>query len=362
MILTPFNRIHKSLGAKMVEFGGYEMPVQYKGIIEEHLCVRYHVGVFDVSHMGEFEVAGPGAEAFVQKITINDVKALYDGRVQYSALCYEDGGIVDDLLVYRMSDRYMLVVNAANLKKDYHWIMSRLPPTGVTLTDKSESTALLAIQGPQSRDVVQRLTKTDLAPLEYYHFIKGTVAGVPAIISRTGYTGELGYEIYFDAATSTCEAVWNALFDAGKQFSMQPIGLGARDTLRLEAGLCLYGNDIDQTTNPLEAGLGWITKLNKGDFIGRKAILAAKEAGLKRSLTAFTLPGKTIPRHGYEIRANGNVAGAVTSGTYSPVLQCGIGVGYVKKEHHDRGNTLSVVIRGKEEPATVVKLPFIKKT
>lgn len=358
---TPFYEIHKSLGAKLVEFGGFEMPVQYTGIIEEHLAVRNAVGVFDVSHMGEFEVRGKDALPYLQKVTINDVSKLNDGKAQYSAMCYEDGGIVDDMLVYHLEDRYLLVVNASNIPKDLEWLKSHLAGD-VQLTDVSDKTALLAVQGPKSLATLQKLTEVDLSTVQYYHFTRGKVAGFPMIISRTGYTGEIGFEIYFDADVPTCEKVWRALFDAGKEFGIAPVGLGARDTLRLEMGFCLYGNDIDQNTNPLEAGLGWITKIDKGEFIGKEALVKTKKAGLKRRLVGFTLPDKTLARHGYSVTQNGSTVGQVTSGTFSPSLHRGIAMGYVAKEFVSPGTTVHVQIRGKDVPATVVKTPFLQKS
>jgi aminomethyltransferase len=357
---TPFYSFHTALGAKMVEFAGFEMPVQYSGIIEEHLAVRRSVGVFDVTHMGEFYVRGKGALEFLQKVTINDVSRLKPGRVQYSAMCYEDGGIIDDLLVYRMENQYMLVVNASNLQKDFDWLQAQKFGE-VEMENVSDATALLAVQGPKSLAALQKLTKEDLSKVEYYSFIQGTLAGIPMIISRTGYTGELGFELYFDANPENAAAVWHAVFEAGKEFGIVPIGLGARDTLRLEMGFCLYGNDIDKTTHPLEAGLGWITKLGKNDFNGKKTMLKAKEEGLKRKLVGFTLPDRTLARHGYELTQNGALVGHVTSGTFSPSLQKGIGMGYVAAELAEVGTVVSVRVRGKEIPATVVALPFLEK-
>jgi aminomethyltransferase len=357
---TAFSEIHRSMGAKLVEFAGFEMPVQYKGIIEEHLTVRKRVGVFDVSHMGEFIVRGKGAAAFLQRMTINDISKIFEGRVQYSALCYENGGIVDDLLVYHRGDHFMLVVNASNTKKDFEWLQSHLPGD-VELTDKSDETALLAIQGPHSLATLQKLTKVDLRAIDYYHFTKGLLAGVEMLISHTGYTGELGFELYFPSDVALGTKVWQAIFDAGKEFDIAPVGLGARDTLRLEMAFCLYGNDIDQTTNPLEAGLGWITKLSKGEFIGRKAISKVKEAGLKRKLVGFTLAERAVARHGYPISANATQIGHVTSGTFSPSLEYPIGLGYVATGHDEVGSTINISVRGKDVAAKVVKLPFIQK-
>lgn len=357
---TAFNDIHRSLGAKLVEFGGFEMPVQYTGIIQEHLAVRKRVGVFDVSHMGEFEVTGKGALAFMQMMTINDVSKLEEGKAQYSAMCYDDGGIVDDLLVYHCGDRYMLVVNASNTKKDFEWLKSHLEGE-VDLRDVSDATSLLAVQGPQSLAVLQKLTDVKLSALEYYHFTRGKLAGVPMLISRTGYTGELGFELYFDADAAAAQKVWKAVFDAGKESNIVPIGLGARDTLRLEMGYCLYGNDIDQTTHPLEAGLGWITKLNKGEFIGKPPLVRAKQEGMKRKLVGFTLPEKAVARHGYALSVNGSQVGQVTSGTFSPSLERGIGMGYVAAAHAETGRAVNVLIRGTEVPASIVKIPFLQK-
>ncbi|MGD0037824.1 MAG: glycine cleavage system aminomethyltransferase GcvT [Bacteroidota bacterium] len=356
---TPFYNLHMALGAKMVEFAGFEMPVQYSSIIEEHHAVRLSVGVFDVTHMGEFYVRGTGALAFLQKVTINDVSRLKPGRVQYSAMCNEDGGIIDDLLIYRMENQYMIVVNASNLQKDFDWLQSQ-KFGDVELENVSDLTALLAVQGPKSLATLQKLTKEDLSKIEYYAFTRCILAGVSMIISRTGYTGELGFELYFNADIETAKNVWNAIFDAGKEFSIRPVGLGARDTLRLEMGFCLYGNDIDKTTNPLEAGLGWITKLSKKEFNGRNAMLKAKEEGLKRKLVGFTLPDRTLARHGYKITYNGNVVGQVTSGTFSPSLKKGIGMGYVSAELANSGNVISVRVRDKEMPATIVVMPFLQ--
>ncbi len=357
---TSFYSLHTKLGGKLVEFGGYEMPVQYTGIIEEHRKVRSAVGVFDVSHMGEIEIRGKGALAFVQKMTVNDASKLQPGRVQYSAMCYPDGGIVDDLLVYHMGEYYMLVVNASNKDKDFAWLKQHVEGD-VTLKDVSDEISLLAVQGPYSLKVLQKLTNGDLADVQYYHSTRATLAGVEMIISRTGYTGELGYELYCSSDIATSEKVWNAVFDAGKEFGIAPIGLGARDTLRLEMGFCLYGHDIDQTTNPLEAGLGWITKLEKGDFIGRSAILKVKKDGLKRHLVGFTIDDKAFPRQGYEIQSQGKPVGHVTSGTFSPMLEQSIGMGYVQDGYHAVNSTIDVIIRSKPASAVIVKLPFVKK-
>jgi aminomethyltransferase len=357
---TPLYDVHVRAGAKIVEFAGYDMPVQYKGVLEEHSAVRNNVGLFDVSHMGEIEVWGSDAADFVQRITTNDVSKLHEGRVQYSAMCYDDGGIVDDLLVYHLGDHFMLVVNASNISKDFAWM--QLHASGdVSLRNVSNEVALLAIQGPHSLHTLQKLTDADLSSLSYYHSIRAHLAGTEMTISRTGYTGELGFEIYFEANRTVAEHVWTAVMSAGEADGIMPIGLGARDTLRLEMGFCLYGNDIDQTTNPLEAGLGWITKLEKGEFTGRNEILKVRTAGLKRRLVGFTMDGKAFPRHGYLLRSEGRSVGSVTSGTFSPTLEQGIGMGYVDVNLAHVGRSVSVVIRDKEIPSTIVALPFVKK-
>ncbi len=357
---TKFFNIHKKLGAKLVEFAGYEMPIQYSSIIAEHKAVRDSVGVFDVSHMGEVFVSGDRTLEFIQHITVNDASKLFPGRVQYSAMCYEDGGIVDDLLVYNLSENnYLLVINASNIDKDFKW-MQDCNTFGVKLNNRSDDYSLLAVQGPRSKEVVEKFSGQNI-DLEYYHFIQTKVSGVDMIISRTGYTGELGYEIYFVADEKSAEEIWNKIFEAGKEFNIQPVGLAARDSLRLEMGYCLYGNDIDQTTNPLEAGLSWITKLKKGDFVGSDAIKKAKENGLKRKLVAMIADQKSFPRHGYDISVNKNKIGHITSGTVSPILDKPIALGYVDSEFQNEGTVVNWMIRDKEIPAKVVKLPFIVK-
>jgi aminomethyltransferase len=355
---TALYDIHAAAGGKLVEFAGYYMPIQYRGIIEEHRRVRTTVGLFDVSHMGEFIVKGPNAEAFLQKITINDVSKLAVKQVQYSAMCYEDGGIVDDLLIYRFPEHYLMVVNAANLDKDWAWANRHLID-GVTLTNESDAFALLALQGPMAQKTLQKLTALDLNQLEYYWLDEAEAAGVKMMISRTGYTGELGYELMFENQHAV--KVWQAVMAAGAEFGIEPIGLGARDTLRLEMKYCLYGNDIDQTTNPLEAGLGWITRLNKGEFIGREALLQAKAAGLKRKLIGFDMPGRAFPRHGYAIYSNGAPVGQVTSGTFSPSLEKGIGTGYLPLELAVTGTPIEIEIRNTRMPAVVCETPFYQK-
>jgi aminomethyltransferase len=357
---TAFYHLHQALGAKIVEFGGFAMPVQYTGIIEEHKRVRETVGIFDVSHMGEVEIRGRDALAFVQRITVNDASKLGPGRVQYSAMCYDDGGIVDDLLVYNLGDRYLLVINASNVEKDIAWMRDHLMGD-VSLDDVSGATSLLAVQGPRSLDTLKKLTRVDLASLQYYHSMRGALAGVDMLISRTGYTGELGFELYFPSDRPTGERIWGEIIDAGKHYGIAPIGLGARDTLRLEMGFCLYGHDIDQTTNPIEAGLGWITKVDKGDFIGRPCVVKSKTEGVQRKLVGFVMDDKAFPRQGYTLHAAGVATGTVTSGTVSPTLDKGIGMGYVKLSHAKPGTPLTVEIRSRKVPASVVPVPFIKK-
>ncbi|MBX2974931.1 MAG: glycine cleavage system aminomethyltransferase GcvT [Ignavibacteriaceae bacterium] len=357
---TRFYELHKLNNAKIVDFAGYEMPIQYSSIIAEHKAVRNSVGVFDVSHMGEVFIRGEKALDFVQHITTNDASKLTPGRVQYSAMCYPDAGIVDDLLVYCIAeDEFMLVVNASNLEKDFNW-MNTNNSFDVQIVNESDEFSLLAVQGPESKTVIQKITKEEIN-LEYYHFMKAEVAGVEMILSRTGYTGELGFELYFKGDEQVATTVWNAIFEAGKEFNVQPIGLGARDSLRLEMGFCLYGNDIDETTNPLEAGLGWITKLQKKSFIGKEAILKIKEDGLKRKLVPLLIEDKAFPRHGYEVVCNGKKVGTVTSGTVSPILEKGIAMAYVESEYAVEKNHLFILIRGKEVSAEVVRLPFLTR-
>lgn len=357
---TALTEKHIALGAKMVPFAGYNMPVSYKGLNEEHLTVRKGVGVFDVSHMGEFILKGDKAFDLIQYVTTNDVAQLYDGRVQYSCLPNGEGGIVDDLLVYRIDEKtYLLVVNASNMEKDWNWI-SKHNTFGVDMKNISDRTSLLAVQGPKAQAALQKLTDMNLAEIPYYHFKKGKFAGLDNIlVSNTGYTGAGGFEIYFD--NEVADQVWDAVFKAGEEFGIQPIGLGARDTLRLEMGFCLYGNDIDDTTSPLEAGLGWITKFNK-DFIDKDRMLALKEKGLSRKLVGFEMIDRGIPRHDYEIvDAEGNNIGKVTSGTQSPSLQKGIGMGYVKTEFSKAGSEIFIKVRDKSLKAVVTKIPFLKQ-
>ncbi|MGO9480500.1 MAG: glycine cleavage system aminomethyltransferase GcvT [Candidatus Kryptoniota bacterium] len=362
---TPFNDIHKNLGAKMVEFAGFEMPVQYSSIMLEHKCVRENVGVFDTSHMGEFLVRGKDAERFIQRSTINDAAMLVPGRAQYTALVDENGFLLDDLIVYRLDGEFMIVVNAANIEKDFKVFLSR-QVGDVKLENTSDGTALLSVQGPNAMATLQKLTDSNLSSIRYYHFVEGKIAGIDAIISRTGYTGEIGFEVFFAVNGTNCERMWHALFEAGKEFGILPIGLGARDTLRLEMGYCLYGNDIDETTNPIEAGLGWITKTDKGDFVGREAILKAKQS-ITRRLVGFKMDGEdsaggksAIPRHGYEIYSeDGEMTGSVTSGTFSPSLGIGIGMGYVSAKNAAENEAIYVQIRGRRARAHVSRFPFV---
>ncbi|MBN1481488.1 glycine cleavage system aminomethyltransferase GcvT [candidate division KSB1 bacterium] len=355
---TALYDVHLKLGAKIVEFAGYYMPIQYSSIMQEHKRVRTSVGLFDVSHMGEFFIAGDKALDFVQYVTINDASALSINQVQYSAMCYPDGGIVDDLLVYRFDEFYMMVVNAANLTKDWEWLQQhRLP--GADMENSSDALSLLALQGPQAEKTLAKLVDVALSDIPYYWLRQGQVDGVDVIISRTGYTGEPGFEICLP--NESAEHVWNALLRAGQEFDIEPVGLGARDTLRLEMKYCLYGNDIDKTTNPVEAGLGWITKLNKADFIGKSAIEHVKQQGPSRKLVGFEVQGKAFPRHGYAIWQGERKIGQVTSGTFSPMLQTGIGMGYVSSNAAAVGTPIEIEVRGAKIPAQIVKTPFYKK-
>lgn len=356
---TGLYEIHKQLGAKLVEFAGFEMPIQYSSILQEHRRVRETVGLFDVSHMGEFIIRGPNALPFLQALTINDVSALEINQIQYSAMCYKDGGIVDDVLVYRFPDYYMVVVNAANLDKDLEWAQKHLL-TDVELVDESDSTSLLALQGPKAEATLQKITDLDLTSIKFYWLAEGKVDGVDMMVSRTGYTGEPGFELCFPRQYS--EQIWNALMQAGAEFDIEPAGLGARDTLRLEVNMNLYGNDIDHTTNPLEARMGWVTKLNKGDFIGREALRQIKEQGLSRKLVAFETEGKTFPRHGYDVYKVDEKIGHVTSGSVSPMLNKGIGMAYVDINYATIGEDIDIEIRGRRAKATIVKPPIYKKT
>jgi aminomethyltransferase len=354
---TPFHALHVALGAKMVPFAGYEMPVQYPtGITAEHKAVRERCGVFDVSHMGEFEITGPDAVSFVSHVTTNDVAALTVGQVHYSTILNERGTIEDDCLVYRFMDKIMMVVNASNRAKDFAHILKYAPRFAVKVEDISDRIALLAVQGPATAAILQPLTRTDLSAIEYYHFAEGEVAGVKAIISRTGYTGEDGFELYHASADAL--KLWKALMATGR---IVPVGLGSRDSLRLEMGMALYGNDLDDTVTPLEANLGWLVKLKKGDFVGRDALVAQKEKGIPRKLVGFTSAERAFPRHGYPVFVNGEPSGQVRSGTLSPTLGIPIGTAYVPPSAAAEGSALEIEIRGKRVPAKVVKLPFYKQ-
>lgn len=356
MNFTPFINFHRSLGAKLHEFAGYEMPIEYSGIIDEHLTVRNAVGVFDVSHMGEIWVKGPKAFDFLQKTTSNDIAQLKIGKAQYSCLPNGKGGIVDDILVYHYEpEKYLLVVNASNLEKDWNWLQEN-NTEGVDMDNASEWMAQLAIQGPKATATLQKLTPVDLSSIPYYHFTVGEFAGCnEVIISNTGYTGAGGFELYF--LPEHADHIWNSIFEAGAEFGIKPIGLGARDTLRLESGFCLYGNDIDDTTSPLEAGLGWITKFVEGkNFIDRPFLEKQKAGGVTRKLVKFELTERGIPRHGYPITdAEGQVIGNVTSGTMVPGTKTGIGMGYVAIEHAKAGTGIRIDIRGKLIPALIKK-------
>lgn len=357
---TALTQKHISLGAKMVPFAGYNMPVSYSGLNDEHATVRNAVGVFDVSHMGEFILKGENALDLIQRVTSNDTSVLTDGKAQYSCLPNNDGGIVDDLIVYRIDEKtYMLVVNASNIDKDWNWI-SKHNTKNVEMHNISEKTSLLAIQGPKAIDALQKLTDVKLADIPYYSFAKGKFNGVDnVVISNTGYTGAGGFEIYFE--NEYAEKMWDGIFAAGAEFGIKPIGLGARDTLRLEMGFCLYGNDIDDTTSPIEAGLGWITKFTK-DFTNRAVIEKQKTDGVTKKLVGFEMIDRGIPRHDYQIAdSNGNIIGKVTSGTQSPTLNKAIGMGYVNKDFAKADTEIFVVIRDKAIKAKVCKIPFLKK-
>ena len=357
---TPFTHFHIALGAKMAPFAGYNMPISYTGINDEHNCIRNRVGVFDVSHMGEFILKGEKALDLIQRVTSNDAAKLTPEKIQYSCLPNDAGGIVDDLLVYRLGEKeWMLVVNASNIEKDWNWI-SKFNTDNVEMHNISDKTALLAVQGPDAIKVLQLLTEINLSEIPYYTFKKGVFAGIEnVLISNTGYTGAGGFEIYFEGTNA--DVIWNKIFEAGKEFGIQAVGLGARDTLRLEMGFCLYGNDIDDTTSPIEAGLGWITKFTK-DFTNRAAIEAQKKNGVAKKLVAFEMIDRGIPRHDYLIvNEAGETIGKVTSGTQSPSLNKAIGMGYVKSEYAAEGNKIFIPIRDNKVAAQIVKLPFYKK-
>lgn len=352
---TPFTEYHRAAGAKLVDFAGFEMPVRYTGDVREHQSVRTGVGLFDITHMGEFLVRGEGAQAFLDQVVTNDVSSLAVGQALYSPMCRPDGGIVDDLLVYRYADHYMVVVNASNMAKDFAW-MEQQKPAGVTFENQSEGTALLAVQGPKAAEVLRGHVPDAALELGYYRFLPGPAFGVEATISRTGYTGEDGFELYFPVEHGA--KVWEGLIEAGKPHGLELIGLGARDTLRLEMGYMLYGNDIDDTTTPLEAGLSWTVKMSKPAFTGREALVKQKAEGLQRRLVGFQLDGRRVPRHGMPIVSAGRVVGVVTSGTFSPTLERPIGMGYVESGLHTTGTELEIQAGTTMLPARVTARPF----
>lgn len=352
---TPLHDEHLELGGRMVPFAGYELPVSYSGILEEHRAVRKRAGLFDVSHMGRIEVLGESALSYLDHLTTNDVSALDPNQAQYSAMLNEGGGIIDDILVYRESDRYLVVVNAANHEKDIHWMQRHLPG-GVSLTDVTVDVAQIALQGPASQDILSPLTDLDLEEIRYYRFLRGRVAGARGIIARTGYTGEDGFELYVPAREA--RNVWREILRAGAARGIIPCGLGCRDTLRLEMRYCLYGNDIDDSTTPLEAGLKWITKMDKGPFIGREALLEQLEAGITRRLIGFLMDDRGIPRPGYPVFHDGREVSRVASGTSSPSLGKGIGTTYLPVEHATVGGSIEIGIRNRRHTATIVKPPF----
>ncbi|MGQ0560833.1 MAG: glycine cleavage system aminomethyltransferase GcvT [Gemmatimonadota bacterium] len=357
---TPLHGEHAAAGARLVPFAGYEMPVQYKtGIIAEHEAVRRRAGLFDVSHMGEIEVRGPQALDLVQHVTTNDASKLVVGQAQYSVMCREDGGCIDDCIVYRFEDVYMMVVNASNRAKDRDWIEHNADRFDVQVTDKSDEIALLALQGPKAQEILATVTDVALDSIQYYHFGTGAVANIPAVISRTGYTGEDGFELYVNARAAA--DLWKRLLVAGANEGLIPAGLGARDSLRLEMGYALYGNDIDDRHTPLEAGLGWVTKLDKGGFAGRRALVQQKEDGMRQRLIGFVLKERGFPRHGYEVRYDGEAAGEVTSGTVSPSLAQGVGLAYVPVEASRAGTTIEIMVRDKPVAAAVTRPPFYQE-
>jgi glycine cleavage system T protein (aminomethyltransferase) len=359
---TPLYDEHRALGARLVEFSGWEMPVQYSGILDEHRAVRERAGLFDVCHMGEFHIEGPGALDFLQGLVPNNVARLADGQALYTQICNEQAGTLDDLLIYRLADaRYMAVVNAGTMESDWAWFSKQAAGhADMTLSNDSDTTGLIALQGPRALEILQPLTATELGAIAYYHFAEGTVAGISCLISRTGYTGEDGFELY--CASGDVVTLWRALLEAGAPHGLIPAGLGARDTLRLEAGYCLYGHELNEQISPLEAGLGWSVKLEKGhDFIGREALLAQKQQGLPRKLVGIELRDRGVPRADYVILRDGKPIGALTSGTVGPTLGKAIGMGYVSPENAAPGTEIAIDIRGKAVPAAIVPLPFYKR-
>lgn len=362
MLKTDFYENHLELGAKMVDYAGFTMPIQYKkGILHEHKVVREKVGIFDVSHMGEFKITGPDRLAFIQKVTINDASVLKRWDAQYSAMCYQNGGIVDDLLVYNMGpDGYLLVVNGSNIEKNFKWLQENKAGFDVNIDDISDELHLLAVQGPKSLDTLEDLTEIDMSVIPFYKFREGELLGQWMLIARTGYTGELGFELYFRGDKANCYRIWNEILKAGEPYGIEPVGLGSRDTLRLEKGYVLYGNDIDETTNPIEAGLGWITKANKGNFIGKDPIVEMLENKPKRRLVAFQVESERfIARNGYKIFKDGKEIGKVTSGNQSPTLGFPIGMGFVSTEFKQPGTTIEIERKGKFFPAIIKKMPMV---
>lgn len=362
LLRTPLYERHRALGARLVEFGGWEMPVQYSGILEEHRTVRERAGLFDVCHMGEFRVEGADALDFLQRLVPNNVARLVDNQALYTQILRPDGGTLDDLIIYRQSEgHYMVVVNAGTMEQDWAWFNERAAGwKTLTLTNISAETGLIALQGPRAQTILQPLTQTPLDNIKYYHSLQGDIAGIPCVISRTGYTGEDGFELYCPAGQTV--ALWDALLDAGKAEGLLPAGLGARDTLRLEAGYCLYGHELTQDITPLEAGLGWTVKLDKGvDFIGRDALVAEKEHGLRRKLVGIELTDRGVPRAGYPILQNGEPVGALTSGAMAPTLGKPVGIGYMHSGAMTPGSSIAIEIRGKQIPAVIVPLPFYKR-
>ncbi len=356
---TALYDVHLDLGAKIIDFGGWEMPVQYTSIIKEHKAVRNQAGIFDVSHMGEILISGEQSKELVQRLITNDAAKLTKGQIVYTPMCYEDGGIIDDFLVYRLDfDKFLLVVNASNISKDLRW-MKKIGDffENVKVEDKTDYYSLIALQGPISREIINPLLKDDISDLKFYNFINTEVAGIEAVVSRTGYTGELGFEIYLNSENAA--DVWEALMERGKDKGLKPAGLGARDTLRLEKALCLYGNDIDESTNPLEAGLGWTVKFDKEDFSGKESLEKIKEKGIERELVGFIMSERGIPRHGYKIIIDNEVVGEVTSGSYSPTLDENIGLAYIEKEYARKDTEVQIRIRKREVKARIVDTPFI---
>ncbi|HET8645757.1 MAG TPA: glycine cleavage system aminomethyltransferase GcvT [Vicinamibacteria bacterium] len=358
---TPLNAVHRQLGARMVLFGGWDMPVEYSGLIAEHMAVREAAGMFDVSHMGEFEISGPGALAFLQRTTSNDVARLADGQGQYTALPLPNGAAADDAVLYRFSpERFLMVVNAGNIEKDFAWLQAQ-QPAGCELRDRSHEFALVALQGPRAQEILQRLTDIDLPSVRFYHFAEGKVAGMPAVVSRTGYTGEDGFEVF--VAPAAAVDTWRSLMEGGRDQGLVPAGLGARDTLRLEARMCLYGNDLDETTTLVEAGLGWIVSVDpaKGDYPGRAVLEAQKKDGPPRKLVGFEVVGRGIARHGHPVHLGGQEVGTVTSGTFAPYVKKTIGLCYLPAARSAPGTEFEIDIRGRRVPARVVPTPFYKR-